>query len=222
MKNLNVLIVEDELIIYVHLKQTLTKLGLQHIHIAKDAKSAFEIAGKVKIDILFSDINIQGDTDGIETARTLQNLYKMPVVFITAYKDQDTLLRASEVDFIGYLLKPYRVDELEALIKLAIAKYELINNSNSFIAINPYKFDKTKNRLLKDNQELKLSKKEQLFVALMFNSKGTIVPYDIIDETIWHENFVSESTRRTFIHRVKNKLTGLEFQIEKSVGIGLL
>ncbi len=221
MKNLNVLILEDELIIYVHLKMTLKKLGLEHIHIARDAKSAFEIASKIKIDILFSDINIEGDIDGVDTAKTLQNLYKLPVVFITAYKDQEILLRASEVDFIGYLLKPYRVDELETLIKLAIVKYELINKVDNFITLNDYKFDKTKNKLLKDNKEVKLTKKEQLFVSLMFNSKGNIVPYSIIDETLWQDRAVNDNARRTFIYRVKSKLVGLEFHIENSIGIAL-
>jgi len=222
MNNLNVLILEDELIIYVHLKKTLTKLGFKHIHIAKDAKRAFEIASKTKIDILFSDIKINGDIDGIDAAKTLQNLYKLPVVFITAYKDQDILLRASEVDFIGYLLKPYRVDELEALINLTIAKYRLMIKTDSVIKINSYAFDKTNNKLFKNNQEIKLTKKEQLFIALLFNSKGYLVPYTIIDEAIWQGKVVTDNTRRTFLYRVKNKLVGLEFCVQKSIGILLL
>ncbi len=222
MKNLNVLIIEDELIIYVHLKKTLKKLGFEHIHIARDAKSAFDIARKTKIDMLFSDVNIEGDIDGINAAKTLQHLYKLAVVFITAYKDKDILLRASEVDFMGYLLKPYRVDELETLIVLAIAKYKLINKTNDIVISNNYTFNKTNNKLSKDNKEIKLTKKEQLFIALMFNSKGNIVPYGVIDESIWHAGVVSDSTRRTFISRVKNKLIGLEFNIEKAIGIGLL
>ncbi|WP_324171558.1 response regulator [Sulfurimonas sp.] len=222
MNNLNVLILEDELIIYVHLKKTLQKLGFKHVHIARDAQKAFEIASKTKIDILFSDIKINGDIDGIDAARTMQNLYKLPVVFITAYKDQEILLRASEVDFVGYLLKPYRVDELEAIINLTVAKYKLTMNKDNIIKINGYDFDKTNNKLFKDKQEIKLTKKEQLFIALIFNSKGSVVPYTVIDEVIWQGKLVTDNTRRTFLYRIKHKLVNLEFCVQKSLGILLL
>ncbi len=222
MNNLNVLILEDELIIYIHLKKTLQKLGIKHIHIARDAKKAFEISSKTKIDILFSDIKINGDIDGIDAARTLQNLYKLPVVFITAYKDQEILLRASEVDFVGYLLKPYRVDELEAIINLTVAKYKLTMNKDNIIKINGYDFDKTNNKLFRYRKEIKLTKKEQLFITLIFNSKGSMVPYTVIDEVIWQGKIVTDNTRRTFLYRIKHKLVNLEFSVEKSIGLLLL
>ena len=49
----------------------------------------------------------------------------MPVVFITAYQDVKTLQHASDIDFVGYLVKPFREDELQTIINLAIFKYNL-------------------------------------------------------------------------------------------------
>lgn len=219
--DLNILIVEDELIIYVHLEKTLKKLGFEHIHVAKNSKRALEIASQNKIDLLFSDIKIEGDMDGIDTAKILQNLYKLPVIFITAYKDQETLLRASEIDFLGYLLKPYRVDELEALLTLAISKYQLIPNNNT-IKVGEYSYQKNQNILYKNEIEVQLSKKERLFTSLMFNSKNSIVPYSVIEEIIWQNDAVEDNARRTFIYRVKNKLPPLHVEKDVGIGIGLL
>ena len=220
MKDLNVLIVEDEIVIYMHIMKTLQKLGFQNIKIVKSAKEAFEIMEKLHIDLVFSDIKIDGDTDGIELSKTLQKLYNTPIIFITAYKDEETLIRASEVDFVGYLLKPYRHDELEALIKIAISKYRL-KSTNDFIYLNDYQYNKDTKELYYQEKSIHLTKKETLFIALMFTNLDILIDYETLDKSVWFEEYVSDNTRRTFIYRLKQKLPSLNLQIEKNLGIGL-
>lgn len=219
MKNLNFLILEDELIIYMHISQSLKKFGIKNIHIARSSKEALEIASLNKIDILFSDIKIKGSVDGIETSKILQSLYNIPVIFITAHCEEDTLERASGVDFIGYLLKPYREDELETLIKLAISRFSIRNFNN--ISYGSYIFDKKNNSLLKDGENILLSKKEKLFISLLFYNLNRIISYEIIDTTVWQDEMVSDNTRRTFLYRLKNKFQDIDIKIEKNIGIGL-
>lgn len=220
--NLNILIIEDELIIYVHLEKTLRQLGFTTIYKARTAKDALNVAATHHIDLLFSDIQIEGDMDGIDTARTLQNLYGLPVIFITAYKDQETLQRASSVDFLGYLLKPYRVDELDTLIKLAISKYSLRTSKSQNIPFGEYIYDKTCHKLYHNNNEVELTKKEQLFIMLMCQSKGSIISYQVLDDTLWQGEIVKENTRRTFLYRLKSKLNDFPFLIEKNIGIRVI
>ena len=221
MKNLNVLIIEDEIIIYMHITKTLKQLGFKNIKVARDDQTALNIATTTKIDLVFSDIKIKGQLDGIEVSKTLQTLYGMPIIFITAYKDETTLIRASSINFIGYLIKPYRQDELEALIKIAIIKYELTPSENNLITLNEYTYNKITKELFYQNQIVELTKKEHLFISLFITNLDTIIPYNIIEQTIWYKNFVSENTRRTFIYRMKLKLKDLDFRIEKNIGIGL-
>lgn len=66
MNKLNILIIEDEIIIYMHIKKTLKNLGFINIHTARNSEEALSLASKVKIDILFSDIKIDGSIDGID------------------------------------------------------------------------------------------------------------------------------------------------------------
>jgi DNA-binding response OmpR family regulator len=222
MENLNVLILEDELIIYLHIKSTLQDFGFKNIFIAKDYDSAMLIATEQQIDILFSDIKIEGSVDGITTSKRILSLYNnnLPVIFITAFDDDITLKKLSDVSFSGYLLKPFRKEELKALIYLVVNKFNLINN-NKFIEYKNYSFNKKDFILYQNNSEVKLSKKEQQLIILLFNNINVIVPYENIDSIVWKGDFVSTSTRRTFIHRFKNKFKDFNFRIEKNIGIGL-
>ena len=221
MQSLNILILEDELVIALHISKTLKKIGFKNIFKATKSEEAFKIANENKIDLLFSDIKIDGDIDGVETAKILQNLYKLPVIFITAHNDQDILARACEVDFIGYLLKPYRVDELETLIFFAISKYKLLNDDTNIIQIQGYTYNKTTKELLINNIQVELTKKEQLFISSIFLSTNTIIPYEIIDQSVWQNSYVLDYTRRTFLSRIRKKLINLDIRVEKNVGIGI-
>lgn len=221
MNELNILIVEDELIIYIHITRTLKSLGFKNIYTARTSQEALAIASNTKIDLLFSDIKIEGEIDGIDTASTLQNLYGLAVIFITAYKDKEMLKRVSKIDTIGYLLKPYRVDELEALIELATYKYQLVREENKIIYKN-YLFDLKLFKFYRNNNEIKLTKKEMLFISLMFNNINELVSYEIIDKSVWHDSYVTDFSRRTFFHRIKKKLFDIDFKVEKNIGIKLV
>ena len=221
MNRLNILIIEDEVIIYIHIERTLKKLGFKNIYKAKNSKTAIEIAKKNKIDLLFSDIKIEGDIDGIETSKILQNLYQIPVIFITAYRDNETLKKVVDVDFLGYLIKPYRIDELETLIHLAIIKYKLLESQNYVICIGKYSYNRQTKELKLKEQKIELTKKEQLFISLIFSHLDNFVQYEVIDKTVWYDACVSHNTRRTFFYRIKQKLPNLNFKIEKNLGIGL-
>lgn len=221
MQKLNILILEDELVIALHISKTLKKIGFRNIFKATKSEEAFKIANENKIDLLFSDIKIDGDIDGIETVIILQNLYKIPVIFITAYTDKATLNRVCEIDFVGYLIKPYRVDELETLIFFAISKYKLLKDDINIINIQNYEYNKITKELIHNNTQIELTKKEQLFISLLFSNQNTIVPYEIIDQSIWQNSYVSDNTRRTFFYRIKQKLPDINFIMEKNIGIGL-
>ena len=221
MNELNILIVEDEIIIYMHIKKTLRTLGFKNIHTARSSEEALTVASKIKIDILFSDIKIDGFTDGIDTAHALQSLYGVPVIFITAYKDKDILRRVSKIDTIGYLLKPYRVDELEALIHLAIAKYELTLNENLVIIDDNHRFNKDEQKFYYKKKEIPLTKKEKLLISTLVENLNNYVSYELIERIVWFDESVVDSTKRTFISRARLKFPELSIKTQRSLGIGI-
>ncbi|GGD36126.1 hypothetical protein GCM10012288_07630 [Malaciobacter pacificus] len=221
MEKINILIIEDDKIIALHISKILKRIGIKNIHKTSNANDAFDLIKTNGINLVLSDIKIEGALDGINIVESLQNLYDIPVIFISAYKDAETLRRVSQTNFLGYLLKPFRKEELEVLINLAINKYNLSTTNNIIVINDYYSFDKNKNILFFNEQKVPLSQKEILALTLLSNNLNSYVSYELFESTVWFNSNVNDNTRRIFIHRLKNKLQKLEIKIEKNVGVGI-
>jgi CheY-like chemotaxis protein len=121
-----VLIVEDERIVAADLESTLRSLGYRVIGIASSSDRAIELATQNVPDIALMDIRIKGAVDGIETAALLRERFGTPIVFLTAYSDDETLARARAVSPAGYLLKPFSDDELRAALEIALGAHHSV------------------------------------------------------------------------------------------------
>jgi CheY-like chemotaxis protein len=117
-----VMIVEDEAVVALHLRQELTKLGHTVAGMATNGEQALKLIEEVFPDIVLMDIHIQGEIDGIETAKRIPRYLHIPVVFLTAYSEDTTLKRAADTYPYGYLIKPFLDRELHATIKMALER----------------------------------------------------------------------------------------------------
>src|ERR1039458_8995093 len=90
-----VLIVEDEPIVALDLKQELEMLGCEVLGVAESADEALVAAGVHRPDLALMDVRIVGSVDGIQTAGLLRAAYQIPVVFLTSYSDETTIDRKS-------------------------------------------------------------------------------------------------------------------------------
>ncbi len=220
MKRIKILIIEDETVLALHISSFLNAKGYITFT-SSNAKESLQIMEDESIDLIVSDINIKGDIDGITTCKTIQNIYDTPTIYLTAYKDKQTLQRASETNFLGYLLKPFREDELEVLLELLIAKLGLSDKDDTVCLDNDYSFDKKTNRVFHNNEELSLTSKEKQLFTLLLNRKNSIVSFEIIEETLWNAEPVSDTTRRQLIFRLRQKLANLNIENIKSLGLRL-
>jgi CheY-like chemotaxis protein len=118
-----ILVVEDEAIVATAIKKELEQFGYTVSDIATSAAEAVEKAFREKSDLVLMDIHLKGGTDGIEAAREIHSLCGLPVVYLSAFADSDTVARAEEAEAFGYLLKPYEKRELQTTIELALAKH---------------------------------------------------------------------------------------------------
>ncbi len=117
-----VVIVEDERIVALHLKQQLTKLGYDVAGVAASGEHALRLINEVRPDVVLMDIHIEGAIDGIETTERIPAELMVPVVYLTAYSDEETLARARETRPYGYLLKPFTPRELHATIQMVLER----------------------------------------------------------------------------------------------------
>lgn len=116
----SILIVEDEPITAVDLYERLRALGFNPIGKVPTGEAAIEFIEKEKPDLILMDIKLQGDLDGIETAKTIRNKFNLPVVFLTAYPEDDVIARATDAHPFGCVIKPYDDRELKTAIELAL------------------------------------------------------------------------------------------------------
>lgn len=121
-----VLIVEDEAIVAMGIKHKLEKLGHKVIAMVTNGKEAIYASNEYDIDIILMDIVIKGDMDGIETANIICADKDIPIIYLTAYADDEMLERAKITQPYGYIIKPFKSSELNANIEMALFKH---NNS---------------------------------------------------------------------------------------------
>lgn len=124
MDAIKILIVEDELIVAHSLKEALQTYGYQVVAIVDSAESALNTLQQTLPDLVLMDITIKGQIDGIVLSQEIQNRFNLPVVYLTAYGDRATLERAKATNPYGYLLKPYRLEELKVTIDIALNRYQ--------------------------------------------------------------------------------------------------
>ncbi|SFU55940.1 DNA-binding response regulator, NarL/FixJ family, contains REC and HTH domains [Pustulibacterium marinum] len=117
-----VLIIEDEFIIAKDIKQVL-KASDYDVTIANNVVKAIRLFDEEDFDCIISDINLNDEIDGIELIHQLFNLKFVPVVFLTAYNDNQFLERAKETIPFAYLLKPFDEKQLLLTIDLAILNF---------------------------------------------------------------------------------------------------
>ena len=116
-------IVEDELVIARTILGTLDELGYTHCGPAINYTEAIEMLEHNKPDLLLLDIHLSGKKDGIDVAQKLNELYRIPFIFLTANSDGETIERAKKVKPHAYIVKPFTKEELFAAIEIAFSNF---------------------------------------------------------------------------------------------------
>jgi two-component system, cell cycle sensor histidine kinase and response regulator CckA len=120
-----ILVVEDEGLIAADLQKRLERLGYCAPAIAHTGEEALGYARSTPFDLVLMDIRLKGPMDGISTAQQLKNELQMPVVYITAHADHDTVDRATLTEPFGYIIKPIADANLRSAVQIAIYKSEM-------------------------------------------------------------------------------------------------
>jgi len=123
-KSLKILVVEDERIIAINLKESLESLGYIVPAIAASGEKAIEKATEFRPDLVLMDIWLKGNMDGIEAAQQIWERLKIPTIYVTGHSDQSTVERAKITAPFGYILKPVKEQALYVAIETALQRYE--------------------------------------------------------------------------------------------------
>ncbi len=123
MADTRILIVEDEDIVASEIQSVLTYLGYSLIERAVSGEEAIANVENCLPDLVLMDIMLQGEIDGIQTAKLIHKRWDLPIVYLTAHDDESTLQQAKVSDPFGYILKPFKQRELHIAIEMALYRH---------------------------------------------------------------------------------------------------
>ena len=215
MAQVNVMIVEDERIIAEAIAILLKKLNYNPISIVSSGEEAISKLKDLKLDLILMDIILTGALDGIETAKIINNDYNIPIIFITAYGDKETLNRAKLSEPYGYIIKPVTCeDELLPTIELALYNHKVKNELQK----SHKKFEEIKRLIQPEKNFLAADFNKGLEVGEYLEGTNALINDEKIDLVEFLKSF-SNSDRFLILEMLKFqpfKLDELQMMIAKS------
>lgn len=119
---IKILVVEDEAIIAMDIQSILKKMGYIDSEVVFSGEESIEKVAARRPHLVLMDIKLKGNMDGIQAAKHIYYEYKVPVVYITAFGDENTIKRANGTSRFGYITKPFEEAELKSTIQKALYK----------------------------------------------------------------------------------------------------
>ncbi len=120
-----ILIVENEMLVAWHIQEALEKLGHNIIASVTSGMEAIQVPAAIKPDLVLMDIQLEDNFDGIAAAKEIRDRYDIPVIYLTAHSDEDTLKRALNTNPFGYLIKPFQEKQLYTTIAIALRQHQI-------------------------------------------------------------------------------------------------
>jgi CheY-like chemotaxis protein len=118
----NILVVEDQSVVALDIRNKLRKLGYNVPNTVASGEEAIAEIERTNIDLVLMDIMLKGKMDGIEAANVIKFRFGTPVIYLTAYMDAETMERAKVTEPEGYISKPFRLQDLYENIEIALRK----------------------------------------------------------------------------------------------------
>ena len=123
MEKARIMVVEDEGVVALQLKEALQGLGYEVPVVALTGEDAVAKMMEVEPDLVLMDIHLKGSLNGIEAAKRIRHRLDVPIVYLTAFSDAETLEQAQLTEPYGYVLKPVDEKSLHAIIQMSLLKH---------------------------------------------------------------------------------------------------
>jgi signal transduction histidine kinase len=197
-----IMIVEDEGITAMSIKNSLVETGYDVTSAVSTGEEAVKKAGEDQPDIVLMDVVLNGKMDGIEAARHIQSSFDIPVIYLTAYSDDKMINRIRETGPFGYIIKPFDERELHVAVELALYKHEM-------------------ERKLRESERELRKHREQLSMLVEERTAELRSSYELLKDEIMDRRMAEAETLRTgqlaalgelaagVAHEINNPINGI-------------
>ena len=221
-----VLIIEDERSIAELEKDYLELAGFE-VEICEDGKQGLELAVNEDADLLILDLMLPG-VDGYEICREVRETKNIPIIMVSAKKDDIDKIRGLGLGADDYMTKPFSPSELVARVKAHLSRYERLINANTqvndLIEIRGLKIDVTARRVWVDGQEKAFTTKEFDLLTFLARNPNRVFTKDELFREIWDMESIGDiATVTVHIKKIREKIeesTSKPQYIETIWGVG--
>ena len=156
------------------------------------------------------------DGNGFDLFKKIRRYSDLPVIFLTAVDDEDSVVNGLELGADDYITKPFSTRELIARIKRVANK----NSKKNIITVSGVTLDLDKSAVFENGKRLELTALEYKLLSLLMQNAGKVVTRELIFEKIWDVsgNFVNDNTLTVYIKRVRKKLDADIIKTVKGLG----
>ena len=207
MSKADILIVEDESIVASEIEIYLAGEGYHIVDVCSSADEAYDAAIGNHVDLILMDIALI-ESSGIEASRRIKEVKDVPIIFLTAFMDEETIDRAIEVHPVAYLTKPFSYLELTTAIKIGLKQTQEADAlPDGAIKIDQeFTFSPLSSELIHCHEPIRLTKKEKVLLQLFLDKPNQLISNELIEYTVWEDKVVNDNARRVLISRLRSKL----------------
>ncbi len=203
LKSLDLLYVEDEEQIRQMMQEVLQEDFRSFDTAANGIEGLHKVSSK-RYDCIVTDIEMEG-MDGLALAKKIKEKDEsIVVILLTAYSEKERLFKAIDIGVNKYLVKPFTPEKLLQTIceifSKRLQKEQVIALGRAFL------YEPQRAVVKREGEEIKLTKKEKLFLDLLLQNRDRIVSFAEIENSVWAEGEFSENALRTLVKRLRKKL----------------
>lgn len=203
LRELDVLLVEDDVKLLTSLHRTFEDI-FNNVYDAQNGLEGVKKFKKFSPNLVITDI-LMPIEDGLEMIRQIKHIFPhTPIFVLSGFSQQSQLQGVIDIGVEGYFFKP--VDAAEFALKICALMEAKLQTISLIDLGTGYAFDLLRRVLLRDGQQIVLTKKELSFVSLLISRVGELVLYDEIKRYVWAEGAVSDVALRTFVKRIRDKI----------------
>jgi len=227
-----IVIVEDEAITQRFLQDIFSQHDTQVVGCFDNAADLLAQIKDLECDMILMDINIKGPMDGIQLARKILEKHVVPIVFITAHNDDETVEETLELSPYGFICKPFTSKDVIVTTQIAYKQYQsrqtreekatLADEGNDTVVISEtYTYTRKQSQLFRKGEPVDLSKNQHLLVRVLVENINQTVSYETLVAAIWEEAEIADSALRTLIYSVRKLLPDLPVVSHSKIGYAL-
>lgn len=201
-----ILIVEDDKTLNKGIELALTGMDFT-IYNSYSIKEAKDIIRSNEINLIILDINLP-DGNGIDLCKEIRTYSNVPIIFLTANKEEIDIVTGFYAGGDDYVTKPFSLMVLRARVMVALKHTHSVNNTTYITKDLRYHFNFLDMLFTKEGVEIVLSKTEQKLLKILVTNKGITLSRDRLIDAIWSDSceYVDETALTVTISRLRNKL----------------